>query len=417
MESVRQSSASSAGMAKSPVQTKARGDARKVQARGMDFAAGQALFAPPSGPEERTAAPTNVVQAKQAETKPGESAGPGAGKTMGQSLVGHMNELNKSPSLVDESGAPAGDRSGKYNVSYKPGYPMLPPGAKVHEEQGKEPWLELPENMDLEEQVALKMKWNDAHDYQHGHVTDVWDDDGESAYFVDSNPGKGSRFSWQLKPGASASAALDQWLIKGGAVDVASSGERVVPTVADCASALVAAQLQALRDRVGDANFDKLVKSTRTDFFICGDPKRTPLGQFMSEIDLYKSGDKGQIGDRPLTDGDAVYFRNHKDYIKYAPLGLWSGENCVYLGREGGNGPQMFGGFGLPRETEEGINAKLVKAFNDVAPEGKKISLAGLLADGGGLQTSFDVKDDQQRGNSMGLRLDEAKVKKLLGEK
>lgn len=420
MESVQQIKASPSAGRTNTVQTSARADARKVQARGMDYAAGQALFAPP-GPAagQRTAGDAAPVQAKEAATKTGEPGGPEAsGKTLGQTLVGHMDELNKSPALVDESGKPVAGNNGKYNVGYKPAHPEMPPGAKVITEAGKEPVLVTPENMDPQEEYKFKKAWHEAHDNQHGHVTDVWQEGEDTGkFFVSSNPGSGNRFSWQLKPGASASGALDQWLSKSGDVEVGADGSsrRKDTTVADCASALVAMQLQSLRERVGDANFDKLVKANKSEFFICGDPKKTPLGPFMSEIDLYKSGDKGTIGNRPLTEGDAVYFRNHTSYKQYDPVGLWSGENCVYLGREGGTGPQMFGGFGLPRETEEGINAKLVKAFNDKAPEDKKIKPADLLANGGGLQTTFDPKDDDQRGNSMGLRLDEAKVKKAMG--
>lgn len=400
--------ATSAAVLTTPLPTKSgRGDALRDQARGMSFAEGEALFAT-GGPQA-----SNTTQQKQNSTKLNGPAaeetttpgGPGKPGSMGKSLVGHMAELNKSPALDPK----VSSQDGKYNVGYGGGPPKLPPGTRVVKQDGPfgpSEELVFPKDVPPEEQQRIREAYYTAKASENGRVTDVWEqepgtNDISSKYFVDSQPAAGERLSWKLKDPKLASEALDQWLSGGGDT-----------TVADCASALVALQLQSLRDRVGDAEFNKMVGQSKAVYFIAPNPMDTPLREYMSEIDMYKDKDKGHVGLRNLKEGDAVYFANHPDYIKYDPKGSYSGENAIYMGVDE-NGSQRFSGFGVSSGSERDINAALMKHFNDAATAAGRAAIgeAEFVAAGGGLQTSYSPADqDATRGSPKGLRLDEDKV-------
>ncbi|HEU5486125.1 MAG TPA: DUF4157 domain-containing protein, partial [Microlunatus sp.] len=229
---------------------------------------------------------------------------------------------------------------------------------------------------------------------------------------------------WVRKPGVSASAAMDAFF--GG------------PTIADCASVIVASQIAALRAALGDDRFDKAFGGS-------GSKPREKDGKRVSlEISQSVDGsileglmrptpsaaDPGSPGKRPVAPGEHHYFMNHPAYPIRHPTGYWQGENAVYIGEVGG--VQTFSGFGAPGKSEAKMNATLVSEYNlppnaddlakrerlytkngpDVAnwPKDEKkyhgeapasITVESMLAAGGG----FQAKSGQE--------LDPAKVKAL----
>ncbi len=238
--------------------------------------------------------------------------------------------------------------------------------------------------------------------YRHGYAPG-----GETLWKGGGIGSAGGRFLWQLAPFASASRAIRTWLAG--------------PTVAECGSTLVAVQLLALVETLGDARFDLMFGSTTKlalkpyEYLICPFPDKTPLKHVLSEIELMTAKDKGAIGARPgLKRGDTVYFVNHPAYIMKHPGGLWSGENAVYDGEI--DGAQTFSGFGASKKTEEAMNESLVEAYNAEGRTGNwpdTIDVPTLLASGGGLVTNRA----QTHRQAQGWRLDEKKVNDLAGRK
>jgi hypothetical protein len=159
--------------------------------------------------------------------------------------------------------------------------------------------------------------------------------------------------TWSLKSGRSASEALRQWL----------SGL----TIADCASARVAIELDAVRAAIGDKVFDRCFGSTAGN----GVLQQLTISQRIGETPLYslmrytdtattpKNG--GTVVKRPVQVGEWYYFRNVPDYLLKHPAGAWQGENALYLGEQ--NGKQMWSGLGVTSD-EEGLMRVLVEEYN-----------------------------------------------------
>jgi hypothetical protein len=232
---------------------------------------------------------------------------------------------------------------------------------------------------------------------------------------------------WVRKSGVSASAAMDAFFAG--------------PTIADCASVIVASQIAALRAALGDDRFDKAFGGS-------GSKPREKDGKRVSlEISQSVDGsilaglmrptltatDAGTPGHRKVSPGEHHYFKNHPGYPVRHPTGYWQGENAVYIGEVAG--VQTFSGFGAPGKSEAAMNAALVAEYNyppnaddlakrqrlyakngpDVAnwPQDEKkyhgeapasITPESLLAAGGGFQATS------------GEELDPAKVQALKNE-
>ena len=174
-----------------------------------------------------------------------------------------------------------------------------------------------------------------------------------SRFFYQPGEKGGQRFRFYVREGMSHAAALQAWL----------SG----PTVADCKTTLIAIQLDAVRNEVGNGAFDKML----THFagpLISAMERDTPLGMFMSPSLGSRTGKTGMVGARPAEPGERHYFANHPQYIMKHPDGLWSGENVIYGGLKG-NGEQRWIGFGADH-TEPEMLTLLLQAYNAPRSQG-----------------------------------------------
>jgi hypothetical protein len=188
-----------------------------------------------------------------------------------------------------------------------------------------------------------------AHNYKKNYP-DKWDEDYWHGY---ANPAYFDRLDhmdWRLKPGVGASEGVKAWI----------SGL----TIAECKSAVVAIQTDAVRAAIGDAKFDDLYGSK---------DKATPesnrlrirAGWKNSSIEkLVKAtgGGAGTPGHRPAKVGARYYFYNHPKYLLKHPGGAWQGENAIYIGEE--NGVQIWAGLGESHKTEDAMMDDMVEAYN-----------------------------------------------------
>jgi peptidoglycan hydrolase-like protein with peptidoglycan-binding domain len=150
-----------------------------------------------------------------------------------------------------------------------------------------------------------------------------WEDDWHSGYADPRYFNRIGDLHWTLRPGKSASAALREFL----------NGL----TIADCACAIVAVELDAMRAALGDEEFDRRHGSENGashDLLLTIGQNRagTPLETGMTVVD---------VGKRDLRVGDWVAFVNHPMYLLKHPGGDWQGENSDRAGPAGGDGPLL----------------------------------------------------------------------------
>ncbi|WP_437545032.1 hypothetical protein WME97_38055 [Sorangium sp. So ce367] len=199
---------------------------------------------------------------------------------------------------------------------------------------------------------------------------------------------KQSSFTWRLKPGVSASKALREFF---------DPEEHL--TIAECGTTMQAINYRTLLRAVGDEDFDRRFGGEgssvpnedrlmlQRDF-----SAQNPLQRFFApeaatlddEERAEMTGDGGADmrnapSARPAKRGGWYYIKNHELYVRRHPEGFWSGENAMYLGRDGASGEQMFSGFGVPPTTEEQLAESLASEFNQepTATEVEKILSAG----------------------------------------
>ena len=175
-----------------------------------------------------------------------------------------------------------------------------------------------------------------------------WDEDWWAGYASPEHFERTAELEWTLKPGKSAAAALRAWLHG--------------TTLADCATAIVAVELDTLRAALGDEEFDR--RYGREQGAAALSPLRiaqvmggTPLEDAMVSVDV-----AGDLGSRDLTVGDWVSFYNHPKYLLKHPGGDWQGENAVYTGEDEG-GCQRFTGLGAAGKSEWELLEKMAEFY------------------------------------------------------
>ena len=199
--------------------------------------------------------------------------------------------------------------------------------------------------------------YNYRHDYPDRYKPDYESGFADPALFE-----KEGWMTWRVKPKTSASAAIQSWL-RG-------------LTIAECKTAMYAAEYDAVRAAVGDEKFDEKFGSTDKEM-----PKEqrmlitTTGGQVQSLLkatDSAAAGDVGTAGNRPAKVGEWYYFMNHPRYLLKHPGGAWQGENAIFVGREGTANVQMWSGLGTSggtggeasHVTEDQMLAEMVDAYN-----------------------------------------------------
>jgi|GEM_PF-6792629 len=191
------------------------------------------------------------------------------------------------------------------------------------------------------------------HNFQQ-HFPQAWKEEyrggyANPAFFVRVQP-----MCWMLLPGKRASEGLRVWLAG--------------PTIAECGSTLVAIQLNALLQVVGDAKFDRM--------FGGADPGVRPTAQLLVITSQLNECMPAQlIKGTGMTDpqhpqfkvGAQYYFKNHPHYLRKHPDGALRGENALCVGFEGQQ--PLFSGFGVSRVTIRGMCEMLLDAYNDERTE------------------------------------------------
>jgi hypothetical protein len=159
-----------------------------------------------------------------------------------------------------------------------------------------------------------------------------------------------------FKATGAAHAAIDAIFKDGGA------------TRLECNSAAQLVHYRALRETLGDDEFDRMFSGGDVEhsLILCPewlsienpkskgkliDPPSTAMIPKLASGDLPKSADD-------LIPGDWVYFVNYEDYAEKHPDGAWQGENALYMGGD------TYMGFGTDVESEEEMAAMLRAEYN-----------------------------------------------------
>ena len=185
------------------------------------------------------------------------------------------------------------------------------------------------------------------YNYRHDHP-DRYKPDMATGYADPSLFDKEGFMTWRVKPKTSAAAAIQSWL-RG-------------LTIAECYTAMIAAEFDAVRAAVGDEKFDDTFGSTdrvmpkdkRLLITPPGQPGSSQIEAMLKPTESAKANDAGGENNRPAKVGEWYYFMNHPKYLLKHPGGAWQGENAIYVGREGTANEQMWSGLGTSRGTGPG---------------------------------------------------------------
>jgi hypothetical protein len=185
---------------------------------------------------------------------------------------------------------------------------------------------------------------------------ELWKEDYWNGYADPTYFDRIGFMDWTLKPRKSASAAVQSWL-RG-------------LTIAECNSAIVAIEIDTLRNSISDAKFDKHFGSTdrvipkNERLRIKPGTAGTPVGKLMSRTNAVdEKGNTGTEGKRPnLKVGGWYYFYNHPQYLLKHPGGAFQGENAIFMGEEAGQ--QLWSGMGVAKCTELKMLEEMVEAYN-----------------------------------------------------
>jgi hypothetical protein len=275
---------------------------------------------PSSGRQQHSASD----QAFGGEQKKGEPEIPATKEAMGNVVVQDMKKANVEPGS-------GGQNDLNHGIHYWYNY-------QRHCENAGKPEL-----------------WQDK--YRSGHT--------QANGFINPHE-KGRWMDWELKKGQSASQAVKDWLA--GA------------TVAECLSAVVAMEIDALRAAIGDRKFDKMFGSAdpKEDKAIPAHQRMhikagidgTPVQNYMKSTAVADEASKdGQFGsipeaklDQDLVPGQWYYFYNHPKYLLKHPGGAWQGENAIYMGKNEAD-ERLWSGLGATA-TEDHMIDEMVRAYN-----------------------------------------------------
>ena len=222
---------------------------------------------------------------------------------------------------------------------------------------------------DFNYKAAHPAKWVD--DYSNGYA--------DPQYFT-----RIGWMDWRLKEGMSASAGIKAWL-RG-------------LTIAECNSAIVAQQTDAVRAAIGNAKFDERFGST--DKKVPESQRmRVKVGMAGSVVDGMnestegaKKDEPGSANARPVKKGDWCYFYNHPQYLLKHPGGAYQGENAIYMGTDVA-GDQIWSGMGVDNKTELKMLEAMMSDYNRARNDWDQKELDRIKADNGGtLPTEYDLK-------------------------
>jgi hypothetical protein len=188
-----------------------------------------------------------------------------------------------------------------------------------------------------------------------------WKEDYWSGY---ANPTYWTRvghMEWRLKPMIDAAHAIKSWLAG--------------LTIAECASTLVAIELDTLRAAVGDARFNQMYGETP---FTKPERELLHITQFMgtSSAGAFKTTTDERFfnvfgtetpGNRSVKKGEWYYFCNHPKYLLKHPGGAFQGENSVCM--DDTKGAQKWSGFGVGVKTEPEMLDVMAAAYNGARDE------------------------------------------------
>src|SRR3954447_21316993 len=166
---------------------------------------------------------------------------------------------------------------------------------------------------------------------------------------------------WQLKPMMNAAAAIKAWLAG--------------LTIAECASVLVAIELDTLRAAVGDQRFNQMygetpfTKPERELLHITQFMGTSSAGAFKTSTDeaFYNIFGTETPGNRTVKKGEWYYFCNHPQYLLKHPGGAFQGENSVCM--DDTKGAQKWSGFGVGIKTEPEMLDEMARAYNAARSE------------------------------------------------
>jgi len=205
---------------------------------------------------------------------------------------------------------------------------------------------------------------------------------------------------WRLKTGVSASEGLKAW-IKG-------------PTVAECRSAILAFETDAMRAANGDAKFDDMFGSASKDvganrLVIDSQGGDSTISKYMKSTDAATADTAGSVGNRPVQEGEWYYFYNHSMLLAKHPASSWQGENALYLGKDG-SGKQLWAGLGTSdggghsQVTEEQMYQQMADTYNKPRNADDLAKLDQIKAENGG--TLPAIYDESKLPTNM----DQAKI-------
>jgi len=201
----------------------------------------------------------------------------------------------------------------------------------------------------------------------------------------------GQNWSFKLKDGQSASAAIDSLFNS--------------PTRLECLSTTGAIFARSVRETIGAGPFDKSfgAKGKHNQDLVIG--PNSPEYQASRMNKLINTVTPASVAD--LQPGDWVYFWNCAQYHVKHPGGAWGGENAVFKGKG------LYSGFGASSGgsadlTEEQMNRELHKQYNDGLAAADQMTFAQwqVAKNEQGGKTGLDLTDTQ--------RLDAKKVGDLM---
>lgn len=211
---------------------------------------------------------------------------------------------------------------------------------------------------------------------------DFWQEDYWQGYADPNYFTRTAHMSWQLKAMTSAAEAIKAWMAG--------------PTIAECASALIAIETNTLRAAIGDDKFDALYSEfpnappqkgllTITQF-----PNTSSVGQYMGKtneaiLSLYGNDTPNS---RSVEKGEWYYFYNHPKYLLKHPGGAFQGENAVCMNAT--KGSQTWAGFGVAPVSETEMMNEMARAYNAARTERDYQVLLTKYASGVAAQKTAD---------------------------